>query len=263
MRRPQLMGVLNATPDSLFEKGAYFSLEKGIERGLKLAKEGADSIDIGGASSRPGAEQISVEEELSRVLPLIEALSSQVAVPLSIDTTKVEVARQALGKGAKMINDITGFQDPEMRSLASTCDADLCVMHMQGTPGVVPSNPCYPDGVVEEILRFFERQIGLLTKEGVKESRIILDPGIGFGKSIEHYKAVFQAIDRFKAFGLRVMIGASRKGFMTRILGTPPQELLAPTLAVHTIAALRGADILRTHDVKEHFDALKVAAHFF
>ena len=162
-----------------------------------------------------------------------------------------------------MINDVTGFQDPAMRRLAGACNADLWLMHMQGTPGVIPSDPVYPDGVVEEILRFFEKQIGLLAQEGVEESRIILDPGIGFGKSIEHYTAIFKAIDRFKSFGLRVMIGASRKGFMTKILGKPTQELLAPTLAAHTIAALRGADIIRAHDVKEHHDALSVAAYFY
>ena len=261
-KRPLLMGILNSTPDSFFDKGAYFSLDKGIKRGLQLIEDGADILDIGGASSRPGAPIVEVEEEIRRVIPFIEALAPTTSIPISIDTGRFEVAKLAIEKGAKFINDITGFKDPKMRELAAQCDADLCVMHAQGPPQTMQINPSYPDGVVETILRFFETQIELLTQAGVKESRIILDPGIGFGKTLDHNLAIFKAIDQFKRFGLRVLIGASRKGFMTKILGKPAAELLAPTLAVHAFSFLKGADIIRVHDVREHRDALTVAAHF-
>jgi dihydropteroate synthase len=260
MTKPLLMGVLNATPDSFFDKGSYFSFEKGIARGLQMVEEGADILDIGGASTHPKAPTVDTEEEIRRTIPLIEVLASQVKVPISIDTVDPKVARLALEKGASMINDISGFRDPKMRELAGSCLSDLCLMHMQGTPSTMQIEPSYPDGVVEEILRFFEQQIELLAKEGVNPSRIILDPGISFGKTLEHNTAIFKGIDRFKSLGLRVMVGASRKGFMSKILGRPLEELLAPTLAVHAIAFLRGADIFRVHDVKEHRDAFNVAA---
>jgi len=256
--KPLLMGILNATPDSFFDNGAYFSMDSAVKRAHEICAEGADLIDVGGESSRPGALPVSEEEELRRIIPLIEVLSEEIAIPISIDSYKPEVVRQALEKGASLINDTTGFQNPLMREIAGSCEADLCVMHMNGTPETMQTNPSYPEGVVDHVLHFFDTQIELLEKEGVDKKRIILDPGIGFGKTLDHNLQLFHAIGKFKNYGLRILIGASRKGFMTRILGKPARELLPSTLAIHTMSLLSGADIIRVHDVKEHRDVIDV-----
>ncbi len=260
-RVPQLMGILNVTPDSFFDGGAYFSPEKAILRGRQLWEEGSDIIDIGGASSRPGASFVEEEEEIRRAIPIIEALSKIVPIPLSIDTNRPKVARMALEAGASFINDISGFTHPEMREIASHSNADLCVMHAQGTPSTMQINPSYPEGVVPHLMHFFEKQIKLLTDLGIKEERIILDPGIGFGKTVEHNISILKAIPEFKRFGLRVLIGASRKGFMRKILNKTSSELLPATLGIHTICMVSGADIIRVHDVKEHKDIISIYTH--
>jgi dihydropteroate synthase len=258
-KRPLLIGILNATPDSFYS--AHSSLERAIERGVRIAQEGADIIDIGGESTRPDSLEVSEEEELRRVLPLIEALTALVSIPLSIDTRKAKVAKQALAKGAKLINDITGFCDPSMQELAAASDADICLMHMHGSPQTMQIDPHYPEGVVEHIMHFFERRIKELIHKGVKESRIILDPGIGFGKTVEHNFLILQSIDQFKSFGLRVLIGASRKWFIRKILNKPIEDTLAATLAVHSYCLFKGADVIRVHDVQEHRDAIDLIFH--
>jgi dihydropteroate synthase len=260
--RPLVMGILNATPDSFFDKGAFFSFEKAIERGLQLAQDGADILDIGGESTRPWAPPVDQEEELNRVLPLIDALAPQLSIPLSIDTRKAAVAQAAIAKGASCINDITGFCDPAMQELAAECNADLCIMHMLGTPQTMQLQPEYPDGVVHHIMKFFEERIEALTKRGVKAVRIILDPGIGFGKTVEHNYSVLQAIGQFKSFGLRILIGASRKSFIQKTLNKPAEDTLAATLAIHGFCLSAGADILRVHDVKEHRDLVDILHPF-
>ena len=252
------MGILNATPDSFFDKGAYFSIDAALQRALEICADGADLLDVGGESSRPGSIPVSDEEELRRVIPLIEALFEKISVPISIDSYKPEVVRQAVEKGAWLINDITGFQNPLMREIAASSKADLCLMHMQGTPQTMQINPTYGEGVITHILRFFETQIELLMREGIDRKRIILDPGIGFGKTLEHNLMILNSIGQFKSFGLRVLIGASRKSFMTKILGKPPKELLPATLAIHTMSMLSGANLIRVHDIKEHRDAIDV-----
>lgn len=258
MAKPLLMGVLNATPDSFFDKGAHFSLERGIERALEIARF-ADILDIGGESARPGAERVPEEEERRRVVPLIEAVAARVAIPISIDTCKVGVARAALEKGATMLNDITGFADPAMQELAASFEGDLCLMHMQKTPATMQNGPRYPEGVVEHVMGFFEERIEGLVSRGVREERIILDPGIGFGKRLEHNIELFNGIRQFKSrFGLRVVIGASRKSCVQQMLGKPDAETLTGTLAVHSYCLFNGADILRAHDVREHRDLIDV-----
>lgn len=247
--QPKLMGILNVTPDSFFDGGAYFTLEKAIERGVALWQEGADIVDIGGASFRPGAEPVSEEEQIRRVRPVIEALRVRVPIALSIDTDKAGVAQMAVEKGVSLINNVEGFSDPAMRDVAAGCNADLCVMHK------MPLDP--NEGAIEQIIRFFEGQIEALVKMGVKESRIILDPGIGFGKTVEQHREIFRELKRFKTFGLRLLVGASRKASLEKILGWAdvlknPRELLPATLAIHTMALAAGTDILRVHDVKEH-----------
>lgn len=260
--KPLLMGVLNVTPDSFYDGGAYFSLEKGVERALEMQEEGADILDIGGVSSRPGAASVSAEEEMRRVLPLLEALRSSLKIPLSIDTATPKVARRAVEMGAALINDITGFSDPEMVEIAAGCSADLCVMHMQGTPQTMQIAPSYPEGVVEHILRFFEERSGALIKAGVEPERIILDPGIGFGKNLEHCLKIFKSLHKFRALGFRMLIGASRKSFLGKILNKQPTELLTATVSIHTIAILGGADFVRAHDVKEHREMIDLISFF-
>lgn len=252
----QIMGILNATPDSFFDKGAFFSVERAIQRALCMAEEGADIIDIGGESSSPGAPRVEESEEIRRVIPLIEALAPQLSI--SIDTCKAKVAALAVEKGARLINDITGFSDPAMREVAASCNADLCLMHMQGTPATMQINPSYPEGVVEHILSFFEKRIETLIQSGIQESRIILDPGIGFGKTVAHNFLLLHAIDRFRGFGLRVLYGASRKSFIQKTVSKPAQETLAATLAIHGYCIAKGVDIIRVHDVKEHRDAINI-----
>lgn len=252
------MGILNATPDSFYDKGAFFSFETATERALCIQREGADLIDIGGESACPSSIPIDEEEELRRVVPLLDALMPHLSIPVSIDTRKAKVAAAAVERGAALINDITGFSDPAMQEVAAGCDADLCVMHMQGTPQTMQINPHYPEGVVEHIMRFFSERIECLVQRGINESRIILDPGIGFGKTVEHNVSLMQAIHRFQSFGLRVLFGASRKSFIQKILGKPPEETLAATLAVHGLCASKGVDILRVHDVKEHRDLIDI-----
>ena len=251
------MGILNATPDSFFDKGTFFSLEKSIERALEIEKY-ADIIDIGGESARPGASYIPEEEEKRRVLPLIKSLKTRLSIPISIDTYKPAVARAALELGAEMINDISGFCDPKMQELAASCSADLCLMHMQKTPAVMQRSPHYSEGVVEHLMHFFEERIDQLIKRGVKQERIILDPGIGFGKTLQHNREIFKAIGRFKSFGLRLLIGASRKACVQQILGKSAEETLAGTLSIHAHCLFHGIDIIRAHDVKEHRDLLNV-----
>jgi dihydropteroate synthase len=250
------MGILNMTPDSFFDKGAYFSPEKAIARALEMQAQGADILDVGAVSSRPGAPVVSEEEELARVIPVLQALRGKLSIPISIDTCTPRVAREAVLLGAQLVNDITGMQNPEMQEVAAYCEADVCVMHMQGTPQTMQEAPSYPEGVVEHLMRFFDRQINALVQKGVSENRIILDPGIGFGKTLEHNLAIFQAIPQFKRFGLRVLIAASRKSFMTKIVGKPPAELLPSTLFFHTMALRGGADIIRAHDIPEHRDLI-------
>lgn len=252
------MGILNATPDSFYDQGAFFTFENAIAHALRMAREGADIIDIGGESTCPGATPIEEEEELRRVVPLLDALKSQLQIPISIDTRKARVAATAVDRGATLINDITGFSDPAMQEVAMSCQADLCVMHMQGTPQTMQITPLYPEGVVEHILRFFSERIESLVKRGIKESRLILDPGIGFGKTVEHNIFLLQAIERFQTFGLRLLFGASRKSFIQKILGKRSEETLAATLAVHGLCVSKGVDIVRVHDVKEHRDLIDI-----
>jgi dihydropteroate synthase len=258
---PRLMGILNATPDSFFDQGAYYQLDKAVSRAQELEAQGADILDIGGASSRPGALAIPVEEELNRVVPLLDRLQGVLKIPLSIDSCAPAVVRAALKRGARLINDIRGFQDTEMQQVALESDADLCIMHMPGTPQTMQLSPSYPEGVVPHVTAFFERQVEILTHRGISPNRIILDPGIGFGKTLEHNLALFRALPLFKQLGFPILIGASRKSFLTKLLGKPTTDLLEPTLIVHAFSLLAGADIIRAHDIPPHRDMLTLLTH--
>lgn len=250
------MGILNVTPDSFYDQGQFFDVDKAIAHGKLLYSQGADIIDIGGESTRPAAQAVSAEIELKRVLPILEALHAELPVQLSIDTMKAKVAASAIEKGATLINDVSGFVDPEMRALAASSRADICVMHMQGRPENMQQNPYYEEGIVPFLLKWFEERLELLIQSGVKESQIILDPGIGFGKTVADNLEIIQNLHRFKAIGFPLLLGVSRKSFMGKIVNKPSNALLLETIAINTVAAQCGVDILRVHDVREHRDVL-------
>lgn len=254
----KLMGILNVTPDSFFERSRAYSHLSAIKRGILLATEGADIIDIGGMSSRPGAEEIPENEELRRTIPVISALKQEIKVPLSIDTYRPRIAKEAVAAGCSIINDITGFADAEMRRIAASSSCTLVVMHMQGTPRSMQHNPTYREGVVPHLMQFFEKRLALLLKEGIAEKRIVIDPGIGFGKSLQHNLDILKNLSQFKALGFPILIGLSRKSLISKILNKPTEELLPATLALNALAMAQKVDILRVHDVKEHRDLIDI-----
>lgn len=254
----QLMGILNATPDSFYDQGRFFSQESAIAQGEKIFQEGADILDIGGESTRPGAGPVSIEEEIRRVIPLIQELKKRLPIPLSIDTIKPQVAALAMEAGASWINDVSGFREPQMREVAASCQAMLCVMHMQGTPETMQQNPHYQGSIIEHLKRWFSDILERLLLAGVKEKNIVLDPGIGFGKTVAHNLEILHNLPELKRLGFPVLIGVSRKSFMSKILNKPPTELLPATLAINTVAILSHVDFIRVHDVQAHRDVINV-----
>lgn len=254
----QIMGILNVTPDS-FSDGGKWTSEKALEERIEqLLSEGADIIDVGGESTRPFAEPVSVEEELQRVIPAIKAIRRRSDIPISIDTTKAVVARTALDAGATIINDISALrQDAAMLDLVQSFSGQVVIMHMQGTPGDMQRNPQYGD-VVEEINAFFAERIGWLESNGLARSRIIVDPGIGFGKTLEHNLAILRNIPAFQQHGCPVLIGHSRKSFLGQLLGLPVAERDLATAIVSDFAERSGADIVRVHQVKMTVLAVKL-----
>lgn len=249
------MGILNITPDSFSDGGLYFEQHAAIKRGLALIDEGADLIDIGGESSRPFSSSVSLEEELSRVIPVIKALKGK--IPLSIDTVKPQVAHIACLEGATLINDIQGFRNSAMLDIAKRHDAEICIMHMHGTPQTMQINPTYEEGVIASIKRFFEDRIKAALDYGIKKEKIILDPGIGFGKTVDDNVKILHNLKEFKGLGYPLLVGLSRKSFMAKILEKPPAKLLGPTIAMNTLI-WREADFIRVHDVEAHRDVMKL-----
>lgn len=248
-QRMQIMGILNVTPDS-FSDGGKWTSEKTLEEHIEqLLSEGADIIDVGGESTRPFAEPVSAAEEMQRVIPAIKAIRRRSDIPISIDTTKAVVAREALAAGATIINDISALrQDAAMLAVVQSFAGLVVIMHMQGTPGDMQRNPQYSD-VVEEINAFFTERIGWLEDNGVERSRVIVDPGIGFGKTLEHNLAILRNIPAFKQHGCPVLIGHSRKSFLGELLGLPVAERDWPTAMVSAVMAQAGVDIVRVHRV--------------
>lgn len=252
--KKKLVGILNCTPDSFYDGGNFTSIEKAVAHGRRLYDEGADLIDVGGESSRPGAAPVSIEEELRRVIPVIKELN----VPTSIDSYHPEVVEAAIHAGATMINDITGCTNPKMRMIVKESRLPVCIMHMQGNPQTMQEKPSYAHCCVQEIKTWFLQKIDLLASEGIDPSQIILDPGIGFGKSVEHNLQIINGLEEFAALGFPLYLGLSRKSFMQKILGKSAADVLPTTLALGTISLLRGVDYLRVHDVKEHRDILTI-----
>jgi dihydropteroate synthase len=254
------MGVLNVTPDSFSDGGLYLDPEAALAHGERLAAEGADLIDVGGESTRPGAEPVPEDEELRRVVPVIEQLAAEISVPLSIDTTKEPVARAAIGAGAWFVNDVSALRlDPGMAVLVAESDVDVCLMHMQGEPRTMQDDPQYGD-VVSDVKAFLEERLAFAVGQGIPEERIWLDPGIGFGKTLEHNLELLRRLDRIATIGFPVVIGTSRKSFLGRLTGREdPHDRVAATVATTVLALERGASVFRVHDVAPTRDALAVA----
>ena len=258
--RTYVMGVVNVTPDSFSDGGRYASTDAAIAHGLRLAEAGADVLDVGGESTRPGSQPISAEEELARVLPVIEGLRARTQAALSVDTTKAAVAREVLKAGAVLINDISGFHfEPELPRVVAEARAACCLMHIQGTPESMQRAPHYED-IVHEVLTFLEEGVARAVAAGVARESILVDPGIGFGKSLGHNLFLLRRLGDLRVLGLPVLVGTSRKGFLGTLTGgKPASERLAATLgSVAAVAALGGADFVRVHDVAEARDALAV-----
>ena len=256
-RLPLLMGILNTTPDSFSDGGQFHALDQAVARALQMEADGAGIIDIGGESTRPGAEPVTLEEELRRTIPVIRELSQTLKVPISIDTTKSEVARQALEAGAEIVNDISGLTfDPQMMDVCRDMDAGICLMHIQGTPQTMQQNPHYKD-VVSEVSEFLQQQVDRCLMAGIAPERMCVDPGIGFGKTADHNLQLLKAIPRLQTELQRpVLIGHSRKRFLSKILGRSVEDRESGTVGVSIALAQLGVDILRIHDVRSVRDAL-------
>jgi len=254
---PLLMGILNVTPDSFSDGGRFQMLDQAVEQGLRLQNDGADILDIGGESTRPGATPVDLDEELRRTIPVIQRLAREVRIPISIDTTKSEVARQALAAGADIVNDISGLTfDPQMLDVCRNADAGICVMHIQGTPQTMQLNPSYRN-VVADVTEFLQQQVDRCLMAGIPAERMCIDPGIGFGKTADHNLQLLQAVPQLQHSLQRpVLIGHSRKRFLARLLGREVDERLAGTIGVSIALAARGVDVLRIHDVQPVRDSL-------
>ncbi|MBN7137370.1 dihydropteroate synthase [Lysobacter enzymogenes] len=256
--RPRVMGIVNVTPDSFSDGGAHDTLEAAVAHGLKLAAEGADLLDIGGESTRPGAAEVAVEEELRRVIPVIERLARETSLPISIDTSKPEVMRAAVAAGVGLINDVYGLRRDGALDAAAELGVPVVLMHMQGEPRSMQHEPQYED-VVAEVHRFLAERIFAAEMAGIAKKRIVVDPGFGFGKTLQHNLTLLAQLERFGELGVPVLAGLSRKRSIGELTGREDaRERVHGSVAAHLIAAQRGARLLRVHDVAATVDALKV-----
>ena len=267
MRAPVIMGVVNVTPDSFSDGGLFLDADAAVDHGRRLASEGAAILDVGGESTRPGAAPVAEDEELRRALPVVERLAADAGAPgvrVSIDSTKSGVARAALKAGAAIVNDVSAFRfDPGLAGLVAEAGADCCLMHMLGEPRTMQEDPRYDD-VVSDVKAFLEERLAFATSEGIAEERVWLDPGIGFGKTVEHNLELLRRLDEIVAIGRPVVIGTSRKSFLGKLAGGRAEgERLPGTIATNVLALERGASVFRVHDVAQNVDALAVAAATF
>lgn len=261
--RPALMGILNVTPDSFSDGGRHFGREEAVGWGLKLFEEGADLVDVGGESTRPGAEPVPVDEELRRVVPVVRELARR-GVPVSIDTMKPEVARAALGEGAFLVNDVGGLRLPEMARACAEAQCFVCVMHMWGEPRTMQADPRYAD-VVSEVALYLKSQAEAAQAAGIAKERIWIDPGFGFGKTVAHNLELARRFEELVRLGYPVLAGVSRKSFIGKALGSeaaplPVGERLVGTLAVQSVLQMKGARVIRAHDVKESRQTIEMVA---
>jgi len=255
--RPLVMGILNTTPDSFSDGGRFYDTGAAVEHALQMLDEGADIIDLGGESTRPGAAAVTLQDELQRVIPVIEALRRHSAVAISIDTSKTEVMSAAVAAGASMVNDVYGLRAPGAVDACARLDVPVCVMHMQGEPRTMQANPSY-ENVLEQIKTFLQQRVDACVRAGIKRDRIIIDPGFGFGKTLQHNLSLLRQLDSFGTLGLPVLVGLSRKSMFGQLLDAPVDQRLAASIAAAVLAWGKGARIFRVHDVRPTVDALKV-----
>ena len=261
LEKPIVMGILNVTPDSFSDGGRYDHIDNALKHAIQLQEEGADIIDVGGESTRPGAKPVNGQEELDRVIPVIEKITSQIDLPVSIDTSKALVMTEAVSSGAVMVNDVMALQQPGTTEAVAMMDDSIavCLMHMQGQPRTMQENPVYDD-VVEDVFGFLQSRVIECEQAGIDRNRIVIDPGFGFGKTLEHNIALLKHLSEFKKSGLPVLAGISRKSMLGKLLGdVPPDQRIDASVAAAVLAYERGANILRVHDVKQTVDALKIA----
>jgi len=259
LTEPRVMGVLNITPDSFSDGGRFLGRDQAIEQALSMVEQGAAILDIGGESTRPGADDVPVEEELRRVVPVIEAIAPELPVPISVDTSKPEVMRAAVEAGAGMINDVYALRRDGALEAASSLSVPVCLMHMQGEPRTMQHSPQYDD-VVADVTAFLRRQVVRCTEAGIARERIVLDPGFGFGKTLQHNLELLKRLDKVTAEDLPVLVGMSRKSMIGAVLDAGVDERLYGSVAVATLAAWQGARIIRAHDVKATVDAVTMVA---
>lgn len=257
-KQTRIMGILNVTPDSFYDGGAIGSVEEAVEKGVRMAEQGAAIIDVGGESTRPGADPVPVDVEMDRVLPVVRGLANR-GVAVSIDTSKAAVARSALKAGARWVNDVTALGDPEMASVVAEAGAALVLMHAKGSPKTMQQNPTYDD-IIGELTRFLRERSLRAVRQGVSRDSILIDPGIGFGKRVEDNFEILRRLEEFRSLGFPLLVGPSRKSFIGAALhGRPASGRLFGTLSAVTVCALHGADFVRVHDVSEAVDACRVA----
>jgi dihydropteroate synthase len=259
LTRPLVMGIVNVTPDSFSDGGRFASTKLAVEHALQLVEDGADILDIGGESTRPNAHPVPLDEELARVVPVLEALAGQVGVALSIDTYKPQVMRAAIAAGADLVNDVCALQQPGALDVVAASNAGVCLMHMRGTPQTMQADPVYDD-VVAEVCTFLVARADAALAAGVAHERIMLDPGFGFGKRSAHNIALLRELGRVCGLGYPVLAGLSRKSVLGQITGNSVEERLPPSIAAAVVAAMKGAAVIRVHDVKATRDALAVVA---
>ncbi len=254
--RPAIMGIINVTPDSFSDGGRFFDRDLAIEHGLRLAGEGADMLDIGGESTRPGARAVTEDEEIDRVVPVIEALRRELDTPISVDTSNGVVMRAAVAAGATLINDVRALTRPGALEAAADCAVDVCLMHMKGEPGTMQDDPRYDD-VVGEVGAYLQARVAAAEAAGIPRERLFIDPGFGFGKNLDHNLALLRNLSSLARGALPVLVGLSRKSMIVRILGSDPGDRLAPSVALALFAAREGAAVLRVHDVAPTLHALR------
>jgi dihydropteroate synthase len=259
LNRPHVMGIVNVTPDSFSDGGRYASTQLAVQHALALVAEGADILDIGGESTRPNAVPVSLDEELSRVIPVIVELTKQVNIPLSIDTYKPAVMREAIAAGADLVNDVKALQEEGALEAVANTSVGVCLMHMQGNPQTMQIDPNYED-VLREVYDFLQERRDIALASGIAKERILLDPGFGFGKQTIHNITLIQQLDALLALGQPLLVGLSRKAVLGKIVGGDEQQRLYAGIAASVISAMKGASIVRVHDVKATVDALKVVA---
>lgn len=254
---PQVMGIVNVTPDSFSDGGKFTSIDVAISQVESMIQAGVTIIDIGGESTRPGAPDVALEEELKRVIPVIKAIRERFDVWISVDTSKAEVMKQAVEAGADIINDVRALQEPGALEVAAQAGVPICLMHMQGQPRTMQSNPHYDD-LLRDVSEFLAQRIDACKAVGIKKTQLILDPGFGFGKTLEHNYHLLAHLEKFHQFGLPLLAGMSRKSMIFKLLDKAPADCLAGSLACATLAAAKGAQIIRVHDAKETVEAMKI-----